>query len=154
MEEKYRRVRTLLILKPDAVEKDLEGIIVHELTAAGLKVVARKTIQLTIGLLASHYEHQIRKPFFDQICEYMRRFPIVAMVIEGFDAINKLRMLAGHTDPREAEPATFRGRWGTVNEANDRFENVVHASGNMREAAEEIARFFPEFVVYGYVDTT
>lgn len=132
---------TLVLLKPDAVEKDLEPIIVAEITALGLKIVGRKKIQLTPALVEDHYAQLKNKPFFPAISAYMRRHHCIALIVRGSDSVATIRNITGATDPIQAENYTWRGRYGTKIK-KEAIENVVHASATPEEAEGEIERFF------------
>jgi nucleoside-diphosphate kinase len=134
--------RTLVILKPDAVEQHLEPAIITALDALGLQCTGLRRAELAPELVRAHYAHLADKPFFPRIVEFMTRGACLIMVYEGRDAVAKVRRLAGATDPREADPQSLRGLYGRVTDDGN-MENVIHASATPDEAATEIARFFP-----------
>lgn len=133
--------RTLIFLKPDAVERGLEGHVTREFKLRGLRVTRRKKLRLTAALAGEHYAHHADKPFFPGLIAYVTRGPVVAMVIEGEDAVAAVREIAGATDPAKAAPQTLRARFGRRT-ADGRIENVIHASEKPEEAEVEIRRFF------------
>ncbi len=132
--------RTLVLLKPDAVERGLVGTIISRFEAKGLKIVALDQRTLDKETLAKHYEEHIGKPFYDDLVSFMSRGPVVAMVLEGpEDTWEVVRNLMGATNPRQAAPGTIRGDLGILFT-----ENLVHGSDSAESAARESAIFFPE----------
>jgi nucleoside-diphosphate kinase len=131
--------RTLVLCKPDAVERGLVGEIVGRLERKGLHVVALDQRQIDRGLAERHYDEHRGKPFFEDVVAFITRGPLVAMVVEGGpDTWAVVRRLMGATDPRQADPGTIRGDL-----ALDTGENLVHGSDGPESAAREIALFFP-----------
>src|ERR1044072_1086017 len=130
--------RTLILCKPDAVERGLVGEIVGRIERKGLKIVALEQRTLAPGTAKQHYAEHDGKPFFDDLVAFITRSPLVAMVVEGPDAWKVMRTLMGTTNPREAAPGTIRG-----DHAIELTENLVHGSDGMESAAREIALFFP-----------
>jgi nucleoside-diphosphate kinase len=132
--------RTLVLLKPDAVERGLVGAIVSRFEAKGLTIVAMEHRTLDKELLGGHYAEHIDKPFYDDLVTFMSRGPIVAMVVEGpEDTWQVVRDLMGSTNPRKAAPGTVRGDLGI-----EVTENLVHGSDSADSAAREISIFFPD----------
>ena len=141
--------RTLVIVKPDGMEKHLENEIIGRYEKAGLKVIARKIVSADKALLQKHYAAHVGKPFYAGLEKFMMELPVLAAVIEGDDAINRVREITGATDPSKAANGTIRGDLsGDSGERADRegraIRNLVHASGNAAEAATEIRLWFPE----------
>ena len=130
--------RTLVLCKPDAVERRLVGEIVGRLERKGLTVVALELRQLDTALAEKHYAEHVGKPFFGDLVSFITRGPLVAMVVEGPEAWKVVRTLVGATNPREAAPGTLRGDL-----AIELTENLVHGSDGPESAAREIALFFP-----------
>jgi len=131
--------QTLVIVKPQAVARGLSGKIMARYEAKGLKLVAVKLLKAERGLLASHYAEHEGKPFYESLLETMCGGPVLAMVLEGADAVTAARMLNGATDPLKAAPGTIRGDFGL-----EMAHNVVHASDSVQSARREIALWFPE----------
>ena len=129
--------RTLSIVKPDGVEKNLIGEIYRRFEAAGLQIVAAKMLRLSREQAKQFYAVHKNRPFYDDLVSYMTSGPVVVQVLEGEDAIQKNRELMGATDPQEAEPGTVRADFAESIE-----ENVVHGSDGLETAAEEIGFFF------------
>jgi nucleoside-diphosphate kinase len=130
--------RTLVLCKPDAVERGLVGEIVGRIERKGLTIVALEQRVLDAATAKQHYAEHDGKPFFDDLVAFITRSPLVAMVVEGPDAWKVLRTMMGATNPREAAPGTIRGDL-----AIELTENLVHGSDGPESAAREIALFFP-----------
>ena len=132
--------RTLVLLKPDAVERGLVGTILARFEAKGLTIVALDQRTLDKETLARHYEEHIGKPFYDDLVSFMSRGPVVAMVLEGpEDTWEVVRTMVGATNPRGADPGTIRGDLGILFT-----ENLVHGSDSAESAARETTILFPE----------
>jgi nucleoside-diphosphate kinase len=130
--------RTLVLCKPDAVERKLVGEIIRRIEAKNLSIVALELRTLDVDVARVHYEEHDGKPFFDDLVEFITRSPLVAMVVEGPDAQPVMRTLMGTTNPRDAAPGTIRGDL-----AIELTENLIHGSDSPESAAREIALFFP-----------
>ena len=131
--------RTLVLLKPDAVERGLIGQITLRFEAKNLTIAAMELRQLDSEILARHYEEHQGKGFYGELVEFMSRGPVVAMVIEGpEDTWEVVRTLVGATNPRKAAPGTIRGDLGILFT-----ENLVHGSDSLESAQREIGIFFP-----------
>jgi len=131
--------RTLSIIKPDAVAKNVIGKIIDRFESNGLRIAAAKKIKLTKEDAAKFYEVHKERPFFNDLCEYMSSGPVVVMVLEGENAVAKNRDLMGATNPKEAAPGTIRADFAESIEAN-----AVHGSDSLENAKKEIAFFFSE----------
>jgi nucleoside-diphosphate kinase len=132
--------RTLVLLKPDAVERKLVGEIVSRFEAKNLDVVAMDLRTLDADTLAKHYEEHVGKGFYGELVEFMSRGPVVALVVEGpEDTWQVVRTMMGTTNPRDAAPGTIRGDLGILFT-----ENLVHGSDSLASATREIAIFFPD----------
>jgi nucleoside-diphosphate kinase len=132
--------RTLVLCKPDAVERGLVGEIVGRIERKGLTIVALELRAVDAGTAKRHYAEHEGKPFFEDLVAFITRSPVVAMIVEGPDAWKVLRTMMGATNPREAAPGTIRGDL-----AIELTENLVHGSDGPESAAREIALFFPGF---------
>jgi len=137
--------RTLSIVKPDGVSRQLIGEVIRRFEKNGLKVVAMKMIHLKKEEAEGFYAVHREKPFFDSLTDFMSSGPSVVMVLEGENAINKTRKLMGATDFREAQEGTIRREFATSIE-----RNVVHGSDSKETAAFEIAYFFNQLEVFEY----
>ena len=132
--------RTLVIIKPDGVERGLVGEIVGRLEAKGLRMLAAELRQMPLEIAERHYEEHKGKPFFGELIEFITRSPSLVAVIEGPEETHAVvRALMGATDPKKAAPGTIRGDLGT-----EMPDNLVHGSDSLQSAAREIALFFPD----------
>lgn len=131
--------RTLVLLKPDAVERKLIGEIISRVEAKNLDIVAMELRRLDTDVLARHYAEHVGKGFYDDLVAFMGRGPVVAMVVEGpEDTWEVVRKMMGATNPRTAEPGTIRGDLGILFT-----ENLIHGSDSLASAEREIGIFFP-----------
>jgi nucleoside-diphosphate kinase len=135
--------RTLSIIKPDAVAKNVVGQILSRFEGAGLKIIATKLTQLSRGEAEKFYGVHAARPFFKDLVDFMISGPVVVSVLEGEGAIAKNRDLMGATDPKKAEKGTIRADFADSIDAN-----AVHGSDAPETAAVEIAFFFPEAHIY------
>jgi nucleoside-diphosphate kinase len=129
--------RTLILVKPDAMERNLGGAILARLEAAGLKIVALKMLHVDEALANKHYAVHAGKPFFKDLIEYITSYPIIAAVFEGENVIEVARKTMGATDPKKAEAGTIRKDFGL-----DIQRNSVHGSDSLENAAIEIKLYF------------
>lgn len=129
--------KTLVILKPSAVERGLMGEIITRFERKSLSIVGMKMMKLDETILREHYAHLVDRPFFPWILASMMATPVVVLCIKGNDAVNVVRMMTGATNGRKAEPGTIRGDYSLSAQ-----ENIVHASDSVESAAVELARFF------------
>lgn len=130
--------RSLVLIKPDAVERNLIGKIVSIYEENHLKIVSIKSIKPSKNIAESHYEEHKGKPYFEELINYITRSSIVALVVEGEDAIKKVRTLNGCTNPKEAQEGTIRNLY-----ALSKNENSVHGSDCAESAKREISIWFP-----------
>jgi len=131
--------RTLVICKPDSVERGLVGEILGRFETKGLTLAAAELRTLDVDTLARHYEEHVGKPFYDGLVEFMSRGPALVAVIEGpGDTWKAVRQMMGTTNPMESAPGTIRGDLGT-----EFTENLVHGSDSLESAQREIGIFFP-----------
>lgn len=135
--------KTLVLIKPDAFQEGHTGDIIRIYEKEGFRIVAMKLLQMTRKLAAKHYEEHIGRPYYNDLESFMTSAPIVAMVLEGEDAISRVRKLNGKTDPAEAEEGTIRKLY-----AKSGSRNAVHASDSPENAAREIHIFFNETELY------
>ncbi len=129
--------RTVVLIKPDGMQKHIIGKVIDRFESKGLTVVALKMVQLTQELLDIWYAHHKDKPFFPELSRQMMSAPVVAFVLEGDGAIQKVFDICGPTDPAEAAPGTIRKDFGV-----DKPHNVVHRSDSAEAAAKEIGLLF------------
>ena len=131
--------RTLVLLKPDAVRRGLVGHVLSRFEAKGLRIVAMEQRMITGEVADAHYAEHVDRDFYPPLREFATSGPLVALVLEGDEAISVVRALTGATDGRQAEPGTIRGDLSLSNR-----ENLVHASDSAESAQREIALWFPE----------
>lgn len=131
--------QTLIILKPDCMEKKIAGEVISRFEKAGFEIVASKVMRLDSAILREHYAHVADLPFFPDIEAFMSSRSVMPMILAGDDVIAKVRELLGPTNSQEAPAGTIRGDLGT-----DMMRNVVHASDSPAAATAEKQRFFPE----------
>jgi nucleoside-diphosphate kinase len=135
--------RTLVLCKPDCMQRNLSGEVIARLEKAGLRLTAAKMMRLTPALLTEHYAHLKDKPFFPEILAFMQSTPVLGLILQGNGAVALVRELLGPTDSRKAAKGTIRGDFGT-----DNMRNIAHASDSVENAELEVKRFFrPEEVV-------
>jgi nucleoside-diphosphate kinase len=137
--------RSLVLVKPDAMQKGLAGTIIGRLESQGIKLVAIKMLHMDKALAERHYAIHADKPFFKDLVEYITSTPIIAAVFEAEGAVEKIRKIMGATDPAKAEPDTIRKDFGT-----DIQRNSVHGSDSTETAEKEIRLFFTEDEIYDY----
>lgn len=131
--------RTLVLLKPDAVERGLVGQILSRFETKGLRIVAMDVRTLDADTLARHYEEHVGKGFYAELVSFMSRGPVVALALEGPDNTwEVVRLMVGATNPLKATPGTIRGDFGTLFT-----ENLVHGSDSLASAERELGIFFP-----------
>lgn len=135
--------RTVVLVKPDGVQRGLIGEIIHRFERKGLHLVGLKMVTLTDTLLEEWYVHHKDKPFFPSLKSYMMSYPIVAMVWEGMDAAVTVRTMIGITKARDAQPGTIRGDFGMSQQYN-----LIHASESAEAAQKELGLLFKEEEVF------
>jgi nucleoside-diphosphate kinase len=131
--------RTLILVKPDAFERGLTGEVIARFERKGLRLVALKQLQIDEEFAGIHYEEHKEKPFFGELVEFITGGPLVAMVMDGNDAVVAARQVIGATDPLEASPGSIRGDY-----ALEVTFNLVHGSDSDESAEREIGIWFPE----------
>jgi nucleoside-diphosphate kinase len=137
--------RTLILIKPDAIQRGLIGKIITRFEEKGLKLTGIKFLRLTDALLNEHYSHLADKPFFGGTKRFMQQTPVIAICLEGLDCVDTARRLCGITKAREAAPGTIRGDMAMSIQAN-----LVHASDSLETAGREIPRFFSDAELFDY----
>ncbi len=141
--------RSLVLIKPDAVQRELVGEVLSRFEKKGLKVVALKFANLDEATLEEHYGHLKEKPFFGDLKKFMMQTPVVAMVLEGLGVVEEVRKIVGATNPREADAGTIRADL-SMNVPS----NMVHASDSLEAAGTEIKRFFNDDELFSYEKLT
>ena len=139
--------RTFTMLKPGALQRRIVGEIITRLERKGLKLIGLKLLQIPRDLAERHYEEHREKPFFGDLVSYVTSAPVVAMVVEGEEAIGRLRLLCGATKVEQALPGTIRGDYAAQTTLN-----IIHASDSPESAAREIGLFFAPTEIFEYED--
>lgn len=129
--------KTLVLLKPSCVQRQLIGEIINRFERRGLRIAGMKLMQLDEAILREHYAHLVDRPFFPTLAASMMASPVVALALEGIDAVQVVRTMTGATNGREAAPGTIRGDYSLSNQ-----QNIVHASDSTANAEIELKRFF------------
>jgi nucleoside-diphosphate kinase len=137
--------RTLILLKPDALQRGLAGRIIARLEDRGLKIVGLKLMQMDLDTAKRHYAEHVDKPFFKGLSEFMMSRPLVAMAVEGKDVVEVVRASVGATNPLKAAPGTIRGDLG-----RDIGRNLIHASDSPESAERELGIFFQPAELLAY----
>ena len=142
--------KSLIIIKPDAMQRNLAGEIIGRLEKKGLKIIGLKMMNLEDTKIEEHYAHIKDKPFFPGIRDFMKATPVVVMAVEGINAVSAIRILVGPTKAWEATAGTIRGDYSLSTQSN-----LVHASDSVEAGLAEIARFFKteELFMYDRIDT-
>lgn len=143
MKHKYQD--TLVIIKPDALQRSLLGEIISRFERKGLQIRAMKMLKIADSVLDDHYRHHIDKPFFSGLKRFMQTSPVILMVISGIDAISAVRLLVGPTDGSKADAGSIRGDFSLNTQSN-----IVHASDSEETAIIEIERFFTLAEIFDY----
>lgn len=145
--------QAFVIIKPDGLKKSLTGSVLTKLSESRLEIIGAKVVRPTRELAEKHYAHMKNKPFFEEIVKYIcgdihKTKRVLILLYQGENAIEKLRKIAGATNPEEAEPTSIRGAYGRIT-TKGVYENVLHVSGTDEEAEHEIKLwFFPSEIVY------
>ncbi len=129
--------RTLVLCKPDAVQRGLVGRIIARFEEKGLKIVGMKMVSVDESLARRHYQEHVEKPFFSELVSFITSTPVVAMAFEGENAVEVVRTLMGVTNPQQAAAGTIRGDYGL-----NLTKNLVHGSDSLTSAERELALFF------------
>ena len=147
--------KSLVIIKPDGVERGLVGEIIKRFENTGLKIIGIKMVWIDKKFAEEHYKAHSSKPFFRELVEFITEGPVVAFVVEGVHAIDNVRRLVGSTSPHEAAPGTIRGDFAHMSMTYASKQglggkNVIHASGTKKEADEEIKLWFKKEELHSY----
>lgn len=137
--------RSLIIVKPDALQRNLLGEIIHRFERKGLKIVGLKMMHIDDLKIVEHYSHHADKPFFADLKRFMQSSPVVMMVLQGFEAIDAIRLIVGPTKGRAADAGSIRGDFAMSVQYN-----IIHASDSAESATAEIARFFSNNELFEY----
>ena len=135
--------RTFVAIKPDGVKRGLIGRVIERFEDKGFKIVGMKLLQVTKEMAAEHYAEHVGKPFYNRLIYYITSAPIVAMVIQGYNAVESVRHTVGATNPMNADVGTIRADFGQIMEYN-----IIHASDSLASAEREIAIYFKPEEIY------
>ncbi len=138
--------KTLILVKPDGVQRGIAGQVIARLEATGLRIAGMKLLQISDGLAAEHYGEHQGKPFYPGLVSFITSGPVVAICLDGPNAIAIARKVMGSTNPAEAAPGTVRGDL-----AIDIGRNVIHGSANEEDAAREVALYFSDAELVDYI---
>ncbi len=145
MDFKGVKEKTLVLIKPDAIQRGLVGEIIKRFERKGLKIVGMKMMSLDEAVLREHYAHIADKPFFPGVSSFMQSSPVIAMCVEGLEVVNAVRLITGITKAREAECGSIRGDFAMSVACN-----VIHASDSTEAAQAEVKRFFKTDEIFEY----
>lgn len=137
--------KTLVIIKPSAIQRSLVGEVISRFEKKGLQIVGFKMITLSDEILEAHYAHLKNKPFFKRIKESMQVTPVIVMALKGLDAVAVVHNMSGKTNGRNAQPGTIRGDLSMSVQ-----ENIIHTSDTVENSTEELSRFFNENELFDY----
>jgi nucleoside-diphosphate kinase len=137
--------RTLLLLKSDSLQRGLIGRILERFEVKGFKIVGLKMIKISPALAKEHYAHLVSKPFYPDLEKFMTENPVVAVVVEGKEAVEVIRNIVGPTNASKAPAGTIRGDF-----SNSTSRNIIHASDSKETAVKEVARFFKNEELFNY----
>ncbi|MBS3121916.1 nucleoside-diphosphate kinase [Candidatus Woesearchaeota archaeon] len=145
----------LVLLKPDAVERGLIGEIIHRFERAGLKMIGAKMVWINKTFAAKHYDAHTKKAFYKSLEEYITSGPVLALVVEGIDAVHIIRKMCGETEPKKSAPGTIRGDFAIhsyefADTKGISIKNLIHASGTPEEAKKEIKLWFTKDELFTY----
>ncbi len=137
--------QTLLLIKPDAIQRGLVGEIVSRFENKGFRIAGMKMLQMSKELASEHYAHLVDKPFYPDLEKFVTSHPLVAVVVEGKEAVEVVRLIVGPTNASKAPAGTIRGDL-----SNSTSRNVIHASDSKETAEKEVKRFFGENELFDY----
>ena len=137
--------KTLVLIKPNAIQRGISGDIITRFERKGLRIVGLKMMFMADEIVAEHYAHLVERPFYPYLKASMQAAPIIACCIEGAEAVETVRLMVGATNSRKALPGTIRGDFSMSGE-----QNVVHASDSVENALVEINRFFSPAELFDY----
>lgn len=138
--------KTLVLIKPDAIQRGLVGKIIERFEQKGLKMIGMKMMRLEEAVLREHYSHIADKPFFPGVSKFMQSSPVIALCLEGLEVVEAVRLITGLTKARSAESGSIRGDFAMSVACN-----VIHASDSIENAKEEVKRFFDEDEIHEYM---
>ena len=141
--------RTLVLVKPDGVQRGIAGEIISRLERTGLQIIGLKLMQISDDLASQHYGEHHGKPFYPGLVSFITSSPVLALVLEGPSAVSTTRKIMGATNPADSAPGTIRGDFGV-----DMGRNLIHGSANLEDAAREVSLFFNDSELTDYSRST
>ena len=141
--------RTLVLVKPDGVQRGIAGKIISRLERTGLQIIGLKLMQISDDLASQHYGEHHGKPFYQGLVSFITSSPVIALVLEGPSAVSTTRKIMGATNPADSAPGTIRGDFGV-----DMGRNLIHGSANLEDAAREVSLFFSDSELTDYSRST
>ncbi len=146
----------MVLIKPDGVQRGLVGEVLHRFEKVGLKIVAMKMVHIDKEFSRKHYAAHVEKPFYPGLESLITMGPVVALILEGINAISLVRKMVGSTEPNSAAPGTIRGDYAHVSysyadENGISIKNVIHASGDKEDAEKEVKLWFSDEEIHDYV---
>ena len=141
--------RTLVLVKPDGVQRGIAGEIISRLERTGLQIIGLKLMQISDDLASQHYGEHHGKQFYQGLVSFITSSPVIALVLEGPSAISTTRKIMGATNPADSAPGTIRGDFGV-----DMGRNLIHGSANLEDAAREVSLFFSDSELTDYSRST
>ena len=147
--------RTLVLIKPDGVKRAVAGELLSRFERVGLKIIGMKMVWVDAEFSKQHYSAHVGKKFYNNLEKYITLGPVIAIVFEGIEAVELVRKMVGSTEPKQAQPGTIRGDYAhhTMAYADKKGKstmNLIHASGNLKEAKQEIALWFAPEELHDY----
>ena len=147
--------KTLILLKPDTVQRCIAGQIISRFESTGLKIIGMKMVRVEKDFSKKHYKAHVEKEFYKGLEEFITVSPIIAIVLEGISAVETVRKMVGATEPKTAQPGTIRGDYAHhsyeyTNNKGIAIKNLIHASGTKDEAEREVALWFSKSEIYSY----
>ena len=147
--------RTLVLLKPDAVQRAFVGEIITRFERVGLKIVGMKMVWVDEDFSKKHYSDHVDKPFYPGLEEFITEGPVIAMVLEGIHAVEIVRKIVGPTEPKQAPPGTIRGdfshhSYAYTDKKGIAIKNLIHASGSVEDAEKEVSLWFKPEELHSY----
>ncbi|HUT85621.1 MAG TPA: nucleoside-diphosphate kinase, partial [Elusimicrobiales bacterium] len=132
--------RTLILIKPNGIKRRLAGLCLSKLESLGMELVGAKVLKVSKELVAKHYQHLKKRPFFNELIEEISGKKVLAFIYEGNDAVSKMREIVGATNPEKSKPGTIRNSFGRIR--NGKIENIIHASSSVKDSKREIDLWF------------
>jgi len=146
---------TLVLVKPEGVKRHLIGKIIQRFEDAGLKIIGMKQVWVDNEFSKQHYSEHVGKDFYPSLEKYITEGPVVAIVLQGINAVENVRKVVGETEPKSSPPGTIRGDFAHVSferadSKGNPLKNLIHASGNLEEAKKEISLWFKDYELHSY----